>query len=179
MAKSKAQRKILDYPGVKKNHYYIYSDGKVEIIETGKKKKAHKSGNGYYYYSLYTGADSKHITIGVARLVAIHFLERTNDDQIHNRWYVHIKDFNRKNVDVSNLVWVNGSELNILVNMYYDNPKNNKDFAEYVCKLLEKDYDPDEICTILGLSRQRWCSIIAKMYRGQIYKDIVKKYKFR
>lgn len=178
MAKSKVKKKILEYPGVKKNHYYIYSDGKVEIIETGKKKKIYKSGNGYYYYSLYTGEDNRTITISVHRLVAINFLPRTDDDELHDRWYVHIKNFNRKRLDVSNLVWVNAYELRILTDIYYDNPRNTKDFANYVCKLLEKNYDAEEICDILGLPRQRWCPIIGKIYKKQIYKDITKKYRF-
>lgn len=179
MAKSKVQKKILEYPGVKKNHYYIYSDGEVEIIDTGKKKKTYKSGNGYYYHSLYTGKDQKTISVAVHRLVALNFLPRTDEDIIHERLFVHIKNFNRKKVDVSNLVWVNGSELRILTDMYYDNPRNTKDFADYICKLLEKNYDPEEICDILGLPRQRWCPIIAKIYKKQIYKDITKKYRFR
>ena len=108
----------------------------------------------------------------------MNFIERTEDDIKHDRWYAHLKDFNRNNTTVDNLVWVSRTELRVLTDMYYDNPKNTKDYAEYICKLLEKDYDPEDICTVLGLSKKKWCPIIAKMYRGQIYKDIVKKYKF-
>ena len=97
MAESKVQKKILEYHGVKKNHYYIYSDGEVEIIDTGKKKKTYKSGNGYYYHSLYTGKDQKTISVAVHRLVALNFLPRTDEDIIHERLFVHIKNFNRKN----------------------------------------------------------------------------------
>lgn len=179
MAK-KLKRKVLEYPNVKENHYYIYENGDVEIIKTGKKKKVQLSGNGYKYVSLYTGdSNGNSISIAVHRLVALNFIEKTDDDIRHDRWYAHLKDFDRNNTTVNNLVWVSGTELRVLTDMYYDNPKNTKDYAEYICKLLEKDYDPEDICTVLGLSKKKWCPIIAKMYRGQIYKDIVKKYKFR
>ena len=75
-------------------------------------------------------------------------------------------------------MWVNAQELRVLTDMYYDNPRNTKDYAKYICELLSKGYESEDICNILGLSKQKFSPIIAKIYRRSIYKDISKKYKF-
>ena len=176
--KKKYKRKVLEYPNVKENHYYIYENGDIEVIATGKKRKVHLSGNGYYYVSLHTGVKDHNISVAVHRLVALNFIPLTEEDIKHNRKYAHIKDFNRKHYTADNISWISGTEISVLTAMYYDNPRNTKDYATYICKLLEKDYDPEEICLLLGLSKKKWCPIIVKMYRRQIYKDISKNYKF-
>lgn len=178
MGKKKLKRKVLEYANVKKDYYYLYENGDVEIISTGKKKKKWINGENYAYASLCTGEGNTSVSVSLHRLVALHFIPRTDDDIARNRIFVHFKDFNKKHIDIYNLMWVNAQELRVLTDMYYDNPRNTKDYAKYICELLSKGYESEDICSILGLSKQKFSPIIAKIYRRSIYKDISKKYKF-
>ena len=175
----KQKIKVLEYPGIKKDCYNICSDGTITNIRTGQIKTVRLNGNGYSYVSL-TSEESDNFCISVAlhRLLAYNFIAKTEDDIKYNRNFVHFKDFNRNHITVSNLEWVSGIELKVLTDAYYDNPKNKKDYAEYICKLLIRGYEPEDICKLFGFSKILWCPIIGKMMKKQIYKDITKKYKF-
>lgn len=180
MGKAKSKIKILEYPGVKENCYYITSDGIVSNIETGKIKKKQLNGNGYEYVSLAPKDQSENsISVSIHRLLAVNFIKKTEDDIKYNRCFVHFKDFNRANTKLSNLIWVSGIELRVLTDAYYDSPRSKKDYAEYICKLLSKGYEAEDICKLFGFSKIAWCPIIGKIKKKQIYKDITKKYKFK
>lgn len=176
----KARFKVLEYPGVKENCYYIDKDGIVINIETGRIKAKQLNGNGYEYISLAPANSSDNfVSVSMHRLLAVNFIEKSEEDIKYNRHFVHFKDFNRANTKLSNLIWVSGIELRVLTDAYYDNPKNKKDYAEYICKLLNRGYEAEDICKLFGFSKIRWCPIIGKIKKRQIYKDITKKYKFK
>ncbi len=167
--------KIIEIEGVKENTFEISDTGIVRYINSGERKAATVNGEGYLYVSFHD--KSVDVNIGLHRLLAIHFIPHTDDDIAHGRNLVHFKDFNHENISLDNLEWVNSLELNIKTRLYYDNPcKPN--YAEYICKLLERDYDNAAICKVLDLPRSKFGSIISNIRRRKIYKDISKKYKF-
>lgn len=168
--------KIIDIEGVKENTFEISDTGIVRYVNSGERKAATVNGEGYLYIKFFNGGN-RSINIAVHRLLALHFIPRTEDDFIHGRNYVHFKDFDKDNISLDNLEWVNSLELNIKTRLHYDNPcKPN--YAEYICKLLERDYDNASICKVLDLPRSKFGSIISNIRRRKIYKDISKKYKF-
>lgn len=167
--------KIIGIEGIKENTFEISNTGIVRYINSKDTKAITINGEGYPYIKFYDS--NRSVNIGLHRLLAIHFIPRTNDDIIHGRNYVHFKDFDKDNISLDNLEWVNSLELNIKTRLYYDNPcKPN--YAEYICKLLERDYDNASICKVLDLPRSKFGSIISNIRRRKIYKDISKKYKF-
>lgn len=167
--------KIIDIEGIKENTYEISDTGIVRYIDSQRIKAITVNGQGYPYVKFHD--NNYDVNIGLHRLLAIHFIPRTEDDIAHGRNIVHFKDFNSENTELYNLEWVNSLELNIKTRLHYDNPcKPN--YAEYICKLLERDYDNASICKVLDLPRSKFGSIISNIRRRKIYKDISKKYKF-
>lgn len=168
--------KIIDIEGVKENTFEISNTGIVRYINSKETKAITINGDGYPYIKFYD--INRSVNIGLPRLLAIHFIPRTNDDIIYRRNYVHFKDFDKDNISLDNLEWVNSFELNLKTRLWYDNPSKTIDYAEYICKLLERDYDNASICKILSIPQSKFGSIISNIRRRKIYKDISKKYKF-
>ena len=83
------------------NRYLISNKGEVYSINSNKylKKEIRRE---YYSVQLYNGNFYKHFSIH--RLIAIHFIENTN-----NLFYINHKDENKLNNDISNLEWCTAS----------------------------------------------------------------------
>lgn len=169
--------KYVNLDKVNKKRYKITKDGVVYDTKIKVILKSYWSGNGYRYVFL-EDKTGKRFGVSLHRLMALMFIPKTKSDYIHNRKYVHFKDFNHDNITLDNMEWLNKSELQAKTDIYYDNPRSNKDFAPYICRMLEKGYDEEEICELFNLSKSRFISVIDRIYRKRLYKDISKKYKF-
>lgn len=167
---------VINSKGIKENTYEISKKGIVRYINNGATKKISINGDGYSYIGFYD--DGKRIVIALHRLLAIHFLSRTDDDIAHGRNIVHFKDFDHNNISVDNLEWVNSVELYVKTKIHYEKPTKPVEYADYICRLLERDYDNKSICDILSVSRFKFGAIISNIRRRRIYKDISKKYSF-
>lgn len=168
--------KIIEIEGIKENTFEISDTGKVRYINNGYIKTATANGDGYLYIKFYDNCTE--VNIGLHRLLAIHFIPRTEDDIAHGRNLVHFKDFNHENISLDNLEWVNSLELNMKTRLHYDCPSKAIEYADYICRLLERDYDNASICKVLDIPQSKFGSIISNIRRRKIYKDISKKYKF-
>lgn len=181
MGRKKKQRDggvYLEYPGIDEKKYIIYPDGTVIITETGEIKKQWKSGNGYLYIDIYSNSENKCYCVSIHRLLALHFLPKTEEDIKHERKLVHFKDFDKDNITLDNLEWINLSELMIKTEIRYNDFDSIKDYARHICILLSKGYKRDEICRVLEVPSKKYAPFIGKIQKRQIYKDISKKYKF-
>lgn len=168
--------KIIDIDGIKENTFEISNTGIVRYINSKYVKAVTINGDGYPYVKFHNNCQN--VNIGLHRLLAIHFIPRTEDDIIHGRNFVHFKDFDHENISLDNLEWVNSLELNLKTRLHYDNPSKAIDYADYICRLLERDYDNASICKVLSIPQSKFGSIISNIRRRKIYKDISKKYKF-
>lgn len=171
----------LIYPGVDKNDYLLFKNGTVKVAKTGQTKHTWISGKGYRYIQLHVkggGVDNKSKTVSVHRLLALHFIKKSKADIKYKRDKVHFKDFDKNNLDLDNLEWVNLTELNIKTDIYYNDPRTIAEYAESICILLSKGYDTAEICKVLGVNKKKFAPFIGKIAKRQIYKSISSKYKF-
>lgn len=78
--------------------YLIFKNGNVYSILNKKLLKPHIGKRGYLYVILCNGIKSKHFYIH--RLIAIHFIENSNNYKIVNH-----KDSNKINNSIANLEW--------------------------------------------------------------------------
>ena len=161
---------------VAENMYEIYSTGEVVDINTGRFIPTSINGNGYTYISLKTTTIG-YKSISMHRLLADQFIEKTEDDIRMNRNFVHFKDFDKGNLSLSNLEWLNSFELNIKTFSRYNDDCDVRECLGLVCRCLAHGYTPKQICDLLGLQR-RSSGMIGKIYKRQIYTDMTKRYKF-
>lgn len=122
------------------NDYLVYSDGRVYSKKTNKFLKGKIDNVGYHVYALAIGDARSNASnhklskmVYAHRLVAELFLPNPN-----NYPYVHHKDANRLNNDVSNLEWVS-PEQNMA---YYNQFKKTK--REYNPRYFEKNLEGEE-----------------------------------
>lgn len=170
--------KYIKLDKVENKRYKITKDGSIIDTKRKVKLKGYWSGNGYLYVSLVNKYTNKDFGISLHRLMALTFIPKTTSDEIHNRKYVHFKDFNHSNITLDNMEWLNKVELQAKTDIFYNNPKSNRDYAPYICRMLEKGYDEEEICDLLNLSKSRFMSVIDRIYKKRLYKEISKKYRF-
>lgn len=168
--------KTIDIKGIKENTYQISKNGTVRRIDNGVEKAVGINGEGYPYIKFCD--DGETVYIGLHRLLAIHFIPKTDDDIIKGRNFVHFKDFDHSNISLDNLEWTNSFELLIKTKLHYDRPDKPVGYARYICKLLERGYDNKSICDILSIPRSKFGLIIANIRKRKIYKNISKKYNF-
>lgn len=116
--------------------YLVYSDGRVYSRKTNKFLKGKIDNVGYHVYALAIGdarsnASKKKLSkmVYAHRLVAELFLPNPN-----NYPYVHHKDANKLNNDVSNLEWVSSA--------YHNQSKKTK--REYNPRYFEKNLEGEE-----------------------------------
>lgn len=178
--KKKAKTKLKWVPFIIPGCIDKYSICENGDIKNGKGiiKQTHINGNGYLYTQIYDKDNRNKITIAVHRLLAVHFIPKTEDDIEKKRTIVHFKDFDKTNITLSNLEWVNIIELTIKTAIHYNPPRSNRDYAEYICKLLCKGYTESEICSVLDLDLKNYSILIRRISKRQIYKDISSKYSF-
>lgn len=170
--------KIVDLDWTVQNRYEIFENGDVVDLTTDTVKKISINGYGYRYVSLYNIEDKRSREISLHRLMAFSFIPKTKEDISYNRDYVHFKDFDRSNVSIDNLEWLNAIELSLKVSIHGHQYYDVKECLPFICRMLEKDFEPKTICSFLGLNTRTCSPLIGKIYRRQIYKDYTKKYKF-
>lgn len=179
MIKRKKDKGVkLIYPGVDEDAYLLYKNGTVEVAKTGQKKHIWRSGRGYRYMQLRLKDEDKAKTVSIHRLLAMHFVKKTKTDIKYKRDIVHFKDFDKDNLDLDNLEWVNNVELRVKTDIYYNDPQLVSEYAENICLLLSKGYDAAEICKVLGVSKRKFAPFIGKIAKRQIFKSVSEKYKF-
>lgn len=122
------------------NDYLVYSDGRVYSKKTNKFLKGKIDNVGYHVYALAIGDARSNASnhklskmVYAHRLVAELFLPNPN-----NYPYVHHKDANRLNNDISNLEWVSPEQ-----NMAYHN-QSKKTKREYNPRYFEKNLEGEE-----------------------------------
>ncbi len=172
----------LIYPGVDENAYLLFKNGTVKVAKTGQTKHTWVSGRGYRYMQLHCKdskpGNNRSKTVSLHRLLALHYIKKTKADIKYGRDRVHFKDFDKNNLDLTNLEWVNLTELNIKTAIYYNDPRTVADYAEYICILLSKGYDAAEICKVLEVDKRKFAPFIGKIAKRQIFKPISEKYDF-
>lgn len=143
MKKDNQQPSSANYKVYKKD-YLVYSDGRVYSRKTNRFLKGKIDNVGYHVYALAIGdvrskANNKKLSkmVYAHRLVAELFLDNPN-----NYPYVHHKDANRLNNDVSNLEWVSPEQ-----NMAYHNQE----------KKTEREYKPQYFTK--NLEGEKWLII--------------------
>lgn len=133
--KDNQQPSSVEYKG-----YIVYSDGKVYSLKTKRFLKGKIDNVGYQVYALAIGdniskANNRKLSkmVYAHRLVAQLFLDNPN-----NYPYVHHKDENKLNNDVSNLEWVSAKQ-----NTYYHN-QQKKTKREYKPKYFVSNLEGEE-----------------------------------
>lgn len=171
--------KIINLNWVRKNTYILCRNGDIYRISNNKKVRISINGNGYAYVSLLTNSKkaNEYRSISLHRLMALMFISRSKNDISLGRDYVHFKDFDKTNISISNLEWVNPFELNIKIASRYNDDSDVRECLDTICKCLEKGYSPKEVCDLVGLKR-RSAPMIGKIYRHQAFKDMTKRYSF-
>lgn len=171
-------RKIKEFLPSVNPYYYITKSGEV-ISRTRKneiKLKPNKTTNGYLKVVL-MGSDGSRITVNVHRLVAMAFLENSNEGYVVNH-----KDGNKENNSVENLEWVSPKEN--IVHSWQNGLANTKSIereksnlasiteeqAMKVVELLSTNlYTDKEISCMTGLSIK---GIISKIRRKETWKHL-------
>lgn len=171
--------KIINLDWVEDDMYYIYPNGNVYTVNENRLITTSINGNGYSYISLKTNdtINCSYKSISVHRLLASQFIIRTDEDIRMNRTFVHFKDFDKTNISISNLEWLNSFELNIKTFSRYNDDCDVRECLGLICRCLEHGYAPKQICNLLGLD-SRSGRMIGRIYKRQIYSDMTKKYKF-
>lgn len=178
--KNKVYAKTIKLDWVPEGMYIIYSNGEVYVKDTNRLVSTSINGNGYLYISLRStlnNSNHPYKSISVHRLLATQFIERTEEDIRMNRSYVHFKDFDRENVAVDNLEWLNAFELNMKIYSRYNDDCDVRECLQSICKCLEKGYSPKDVCDLVGLNR-RASALVGKIYKRQIFTDMTRRYKF-
>lgn len=108
--------KIIQYDNIKQNMYIISSYGRVFNKTRNIELQQHVSNAGYYRIALQTNqGQTRHFS--THRLVAIHFIQKTQDDIFYCRDTVNHIDTNKLNNCFWNLEWNTRSENS----QYYQN----------------------------------------------------------
>lgn len=103
----KYDEKIITYPGVRPNFYFINQNGDVFNIKTGRMISCYTDGKGYKRIALQsTKSNGKRIDIGVHRLVCWEF----NGPYIDESYQVNHKDGCKYNNLPENLEWCTNGE---------------------------------------------------------------------
>lgn len=178
MEKVISKRIMLDW--IPEDMYEIYSTGEVVELEHDRIISTSINGNGYSYISLRDISESKrsYRSVSVHRLLALQFIPKEDIDISLNRNFVHFKDFDKTNIRISNLEWLNSFELSLKTQLKYDEICNIEDCLPYICKCLEHKYEPKTICELIGLDIKKYSLIIGRIYRRQIFKNFTKHYIF-
>lgn len=190
--------KVITYPGVKQNKYFISNHGRVLVIKTKKIMKTYFDDDYHEKITLVTdikhptkkGNKSKHYFIH--RLMAWEFLGPAPDD-LHNV-------VNHKNGIpccnfIDNLEWssvldnTNHAKKNKLLDNAGINSYSNKydeRFIRKICEMLEKGMKNKEVLEyIIGVDKslQEQSSsiyqLISKLKKKVCYHDIVSEYNFK
>ena len=153
------------------NSYGIYRDGTVVNLDIPMVMHPYMR-RGEMVVSL-TGYNHK-ITMCVAKLIAIVFIPKTKDDIEKKRDNVILKNPDKK-LHSTNIKWVSTYEKKLINELREKENKSKLDYVIPVCKLLEKGYNPKEICEVLEFEDLLY---IWNMKNRRIQKKISKKYKF-
>lgn len=154
--------KYVKLDWVEKRRYIINKYGNVYDNKTNSLVHVALNGNGYAYVCLKDITRDKHTSISLHRLLALTFLPKTSEDISLNREYVHFKDFDKENIIVDNLEWVNPFELNMLVQYRYNHDEENiKEYLTPIDRCIDRGYSSKDICKLIGLNK-RCSSLITK-----------------
>lgn len=148
--------KYIDIPYIGDEKYRIYKDTTIWSEKSNKYRQ--ESLNAYGYRSITLNTKSGYKRYLIHRLYAKAFLPKTETDIKYNRDLVHFKDFDITNITIDNLEWLNPLELHMLVEI-----KNSKkeykrigDYIEFICRLLENNYEVEDIISVLRLKNTIW-----------------------
>lgn len=153
------------------NSYGIYRDGTVVNLDIPMVMHPYIR-RGEMVVSL-TGYNHK-ITMCVAKLLATVFIPKTENDIEKKRDNVILKDPNKR-LHSTNIRWVSTYEKKLINELREKENKCKFDYVIPICKLLEKGYNPKEICEVLEFGDLLY---IWNIKKRRIYKKISKKYKF-
>lgn len=153
------------------DRYGIYRDGTVVNLEIPMTMHSYCK-RGKMVIEL-TGFKRK-IEIPIIKLLAIVYVPKSALDEKRERNYAILIDPDGK-LNADNIKWVNKIEKKLISEIREKDKVYNSDYVVPICKLLERGYDVDEICTVLQFKNRLYVSNIKNR---RIYKDISKKYKF-
>lgn len=165
---------IDNIEGIDGERYGIYPDGTVVNLEIPLVLSPYMKRGGKV---VDLHGFKKVVTVPIMKLIAMMYVEKTQDDCIRLRDRVILIDDNKK-VHANNLMWVNVLEQKIIKELKAIENKENKDYVVPICKMLERGYDADDICYVLGIFGFSNRLYIANIKNRRIYKDISKKYKW-
>lgn len=160
----------INMAGLDGDRYGIYRDGTVINFETHR-EISYIDKDGVRMVDLH--GYKKRISCSIAKLLALIYLKKTDDDIAKKRDRVILID-NSKKLSADNIRWANKLEQK-LINELEETEKTNLDFVIPICKLLERGYTVDEICDVLHFSNKLYAHNIKNR---RIHKDLSKKYKW-
>lgn len=164
-------KSVYNIEGIDGDRYGVYPDGTVVNLEIPLVLSPYMKRGGKV---VDLHGFNKTVTIPIIKLIAMFFVPRTEEDLLRQRDRVMLKDPNSK-IHANNIIWVNRIEQKLLKELNEIENKVNSDYVVPICKLLERDYDIDEICRVLKFTNRLY---VANIKNRRIYKDISKKYKW-
>lgn len=171
--------KYIDIPYAGDEKYRIYEDASIWSEKSNIYVK--ESLNGYNYRSITLWTEHGQKRFLLHRLYAKAFLPKTEADIKYKRDLVHFKDFDNTNLSLDNLEWVNSLELHMLVEIKNSSKEYKKisDYVEFICKLLERNYEIEDIIKILRLKNTIWArNQIKRIKARKIYTIESAKFRF-
>lgn len=157
--------------GVDGDRYGIYKDGTVVNLEIPMTMKSYMK-RGVRVIDL-TGFKGR-LEIPVIKLLAMVYVPKSALDQKRERDYAILIDPNGK-LNADNIRWVNTLEKKLITEVRSYSEKDNIHYVIPICKLLEREYEVDEICDLLDFHNRLF---IYNIRNRRIYKEMSKKYKF-
>lgn len=161
----------ISMDGIDGDRYGIYRDGTVVNLEIPMTMHSYYK-RGVKVIEL-SGFKRK-IEIPIIKLLAMVYVPKSALDEKRNRDCAILIDPNKK-INADNIKWVNKFEKKLINEIRSNEKIYNSDYAVPICKLLERGYDVDEICSVLQFKNRLYVSNIKNR---RIHKDISKKYKF-
>lgn len=144
----------VDMPGIAKNSYRIYPSGKVYSEKVGKFISPTKNSKGYKCMHLVT-EDGGRKQEFIHRLLAYAFIKRTDRDTKYHRDFVHFIDFDKSDLSVTNLQFVNEAELwiKVYIHNHPDEFKTLVNYADFIRRLYNRGYEVEDIIDVLELKK--------------------------
>lgn len=146
--------------------YRIYKSGRVYSEKSNKwLKTTELNSRGYRIVHLSVNGIPKQYFLH--RILANAFVERTYKDSKYNRNLVHFKDFNIKNLSITNLEFVNQTELYMKKNIrqYPNKFITLSDYSKYISILVKLNYDNQDIIKVLNLNATRYTILFINKIR--------------
>lgn len=165
---------IIGIEGIDGERYGLYPDGTVVNLEIPMVLSPYIKRGGRV---VDLHGFKKVVSMPIMKLVAMTYVEKTFDDCIRLRNRVILIDDTKK-IHANNIMWVNALEQKLIKELKEIENRENKDYVVPICKMLERGYDADEICHVLGVFGFTNKLYIANIKNRRIYKDISKKYKW-